>query len=670
MSLSEKNILKNSGTLKKNVEGNDSDEEKRQKSEIEAEEGKAHATFRNAVEELAKLINSDDDKKASLDCLRNYGVNLSSFQKFDKDKNKFVTYDEIDELFVTYDKHGSQARDLPGVQSVIDMLKKKLRKKSELTDGHEVSFGNVEVPPDNFLSPEKAHADRARLNYTSSDNEDDKKGSLRRQSFSSMKSRTPSRRISFRASMISMSRSVSGLTNDSDKDDENYTESVVKDLYAYLEADDGQVTTGQLLELLEDFGFTRADHRLATLRKRLKSINGIRRDIVMDTDTFHKMVKGSTVFLMKALKGQLAIPDFATFREDMKKIFEICKGVKGGQNATYIPQLAKADPELFSICVCTIDGQVTNYGDKDYSFCVQSCCKPISYLMAAEENGFDFVHNHVGREPSGHSFNEARLKSFPSEEQPNRQIPHNPMINAGAIMSCAMIKRDKGQAERFEHVMNTWERLCSSKVGFDNTVYLSEKNTANRNWCLGYMMQEFHSFPEPHLSTTLAETLEFYFQQCSITASCSQMAILAATLANGGQNPLTGDRIFDPFHVRNCLSLMLTCGMYDYSGEWCFTVGLPAKSGVAGCVWTVVPNKLGIASFSPPLDENGNSFKSLQVFREIVSIFNFHQYDNLKGVTNAKGLRPKKNPTSKPKQEKLNHTTALLFACFEGDYKK
>jgi glutaminase len=124
---------------------------------------------------------------------------------------------------------------------------------------------------------------------------------------------------------------------------------------------------------------------------------------------------------------------------------------------------------------------------------------------------------------------------------------------------------------------------------------------------------EIKSFNKLFKNSNLQDTREFYFQQCSIEANIQQMATLAATLANGGENPITGEKIFDPFHVRNCLSLMLTCGMYDYSGEWCFTVGLPAKSGVAGCVWCVIPNKMGIATFSPPLDDNGNSVKGIEV---------------------------------------------------------
>lgn len=301
---------------------------------------------------------------------------------------------------------------------------------------------------------------------------------------------------------------------------------------------------------------------------------------------------------------KLIIPDFVQFKYDIVEIYKRLKDVQdeNASVADYIPQLAVVDPNLFAISICTVDGQLLNVGDSDHLACIQSCSKPISYLMAVQENGFNKVHNHIGREPSGVSFNDLSLQNYPSEENKKRRIPHNPMINAGAIMSSSLIKNKKSMADRFAHVMEIWESLCCTPVGFSNSVYLSEKDTADRNWCLGFMMQEFDSFPKD--GAPLQDNLEFYFQQCSIEASCSQMSIMAATLANGGENPFTNNKIFEPFHVRNCLSLMLSCGMYDYSGEWCFSIGLPSKSGVAGFVWTVLPNKLGICTFSPPLDSN------------------------------------------------------------------
>lgn len=445
-------------------------------------------------------------------------------------------------------------------------------------------------------------------------------------------------------------------------------DAIVQNIFRTLDvSDNDHINSGDFLDVFESVGLSRKDPRLSEVFKRLDKMGGLRKDIELDFEQFSKIVKGSTVLLSKCMKGLLTVPDWETFKEEIGEIYEKCANNNGGDIATYIPQLALQDPKRFGISICTIDGQILNIGDEEYKFCVQSCCKPIAYLIAVQEKGFDFVHHHVGREPSGASFNNLSLKEYPSKEFPNRRIPHNPMINSGAIMSSSIIKADSSMADRFSHVMKTWNRLCGSPVGFSNSVYLSEKDTADRNWCLGYMMQEYHSFPE---NTDLTASLEFYFQQCSIEANMEQMSIMAATLANGGANPLTGDRIFDPFHVRNCLSLMLSSGMYDYSGEWCFSVGLPAKSGVAGCIWCVIPNKMGVAVFSPKLDEHGNSTRGVQTFLELVEKYNFHQYDSLKGViasTENHETHQKKDPTLRPGAHNINLLTALLFACAEGD---
>jgi len=442
------------------------------------------------------------------------------------------------------------------------------------------------------------------------------------------------------------------------------TDPVLIAIFKYLDEDEREViNTGSLLDLLASVGFSNTDPRLAKMIRRLQEIGGYRKDIEISFDIFKKVTHGNVILLNKAMKQDLTVPDWQEFCGEIRAIYDEVKEIDGGDIATYIPALALQDPSLFCISCCTIDGQIYSVGDKDYQYCVQSCCKPIAYLIAAQEKGFDYVHNHVGREPSGASFNNLSLKESPTPENSSRRIPHNPMINSGAIMSCAIIKRQESMAVRFAHVMKTWGNLCASRVAFSNSVYLSEKDTADRNWCLGYMMQEYESFPK---GTNLQDSLEFYFQQCSIEANTEQMSILAGTLANGGINPLSGERIFDAFHVRNCLSLMLSSGMYDYSGEWGFSVGLPAKSGVAGCIWCVVPNKMGFAVFSPKLDSHGNSHKGVSSFLKLTEKFNFHQYDSLKGVL-AGGLHVKKDPTMRKKQLQTDHITNLLFAAVEGD---
>jgi len=427
------------------------------------------------------------------------------------------------------------------------------------------------------------------------------------------------------------------------------------------QSEESHLTSGAVLSLFQENGILDTDPRIASIVAKLKKCGGYRKDIELGPEEFFDIIHGATSLLTKILKGSLVIPDFPDLCNDVDEIYNEMRHLKGGELADYIPQLAQQDPSLCGVAVCSVDGQRYAAGCKDYKFCVQSCCKPIAYLIAAEENGFDVIHHHIGREPSGAKFNQLTLKDFPSPENPSRKIPHNPMINAGAIMSCSLIKSNEPMSDRFQHVMEIWERLCASHVGFVNSVYLSEKDTADRNWCLGYMMQEYDSFPK---GINLRDTLEFYFQQCSIEADIQQMSVLAGTIANGGTNPITGDRVFNPFHVRNCLSLMLSSGMYDYSGEWMFTVGLPAKSGVAGCIWCVVPNKLGVVTFSPGLDENGNSFRGVEAYKKLVDRFSFHQFDSLTGLV---GDKTKKDPTKKTNQIMYDQVASLLFASSQGD---
>lgn len=271
--------------------------------------------------------------------------------------------------------------------------------------------------------------------------------------------------------------------------------------------------------------------------------------------------------------------------------------------------------------------------------------------MALEELGEEKVHSRVGREPSGHSFNELALNM--------KGLPHNPMINAGAMMSCSLIDRQNSIADRFDKVSRTWEALNGGKkVHFNNAVYLSERQTADRNFALAYFMREKNAFP---MHTNLTETLEFYFQCCSIESSTYDLSVAAATLANAGTNPLTGEVIFQSATVQNCLSLMLSCGMYDFSGEFAFKIGLPAKSGVSGALMLVVPNLMGISIWSPRLDELGNSVRGVEFCERLVRQFSFHQYDSLTGHST------KVNPRRKYNELMASKAMELIRCASHGD---
>ncbi len=312
------------------------------------------------------------------------------------------------------------------------------------------------------------------------------------------------------------------------------------------------------------------------------------------------------------------IPDWGAFTDQLNAAYDAVEADHSGAVATYIPQLARVNPEQFGVSACSIDGQQWGKGEKDVYFCIQSISKAIVYATILEEHGADFVHKHIGREPSGESFNERMLNSD--------GLPHNPCINAGAIMACALLKPKLPIADRFDFMMEMMSRVCGSssgKVSFNNATYLSERATADRNFCLAYMMQEEQAFPP---GTDLVTTLELYFMMCSIEVTADMLAVAAATFASGGVCPLTGERVFSEQTVRNALSLVASCGMYDASGRFIFEIGFPAKSGVGGGLLIVIPGKCGMATFSPRLDQYGNSVRGVKFCEQLASSFKLHQY--------------------------------------------
>eukprot|EP00463_Aulacantha_scolymantha_P004517 TRINITY_DN5633_c0_g1_i1.p1 TRINITY_DN5633_c0_g1~~TRINITY_DN5633_c0_g1_i1.p1 ORF type:complete len:377 (+),score=60.30 TRINITY_DN5633_c0_g1_i1:458-1588(+) len=257
-----------------------------------------------------------------------------------------------------------------------------------------------------------------------------------------------------------------------------------------------------------------------------------------------------------------------------------------------------------------------------------SACKPINYLLALEEHGISYVHRFVGREPSGQSFNEMVLNY--------QNIPHNPFVESGAIMVSSLIKHGENASARFEHIMGTWRRATgdSSTVRFNNSVFLSQRDSSDRNFCLGYMMQEKEAYKYGNNKDLpprkwkgridLANTLDLYSMCCAIEANAKDVACLAATLANGGICPISGERIFKHSYIRGALTLMLSCGMYDYSGKWAYTMGIPAKSSNSGIVMVVVPNFGGFAVYSPLLDKQNNSVKAVSFCKLLCNSMTLH----------------------------------------------
>ncbi len=410
----------------------------------------------------------------------------------------------------------------------------------------------------------------------------------------------------------------------------------------------GEIRVADLLDVVDRVGLSRDDDRIADC---LQAVQGYGLRDRVAYEEFCAAIRPNILLVEQALQGNMIIPDFQAFSSRIQAIYEQTSENRTGEVASYIPQLARVDPNRFGVSLCTIDGQRYSVGDARVHFSVQSSCKPMNYCLALEEHGEDGVHTYVGREPSGRDFNELTLNDAGK--------PHNPMINAGAIMCTSLIRQDLNSSERFDYLLGWWEAMCGNqKVGFSNSVYQSERSTADRNFALGYYIREHRAFPE---GTDLLETLEFYFQCCSIEVNAECMAVLAATLANGGVCPTTGERILKTRNVQHCLSLMCSCGMYDFSGEFAFAIGLPAKSSVSGVLMVVIPNVLGLCVWSPTLDANGNSVRGIEFCRELVESFSFHNYDSLTGVSEK--LDPRLN-WIESKAEKVDQ---LIWAASKGD---
>jgi glutaminase len=291
----------------------------------------------------------------------------------------------------------------------------------------------------------------------------------------------------------------------------------------------------------------------------------------------------------------------------------------GGKPADYIPELGKADPALFGIAIATVDGQIYAVGDADVAFTIQSVSKPFMYGYALQRYGRAAVLKRVGVEPTGEAFNSIVL-----DEVMNR--PFNPMVNAGAI-AVAELMDGETQEARIATMLGLFSSLAGRKLGIDQAVFGSEQATGHRNRAIAYMMLN-----SAMIERDPNEVLDLYFRQCSVNVTCRDLAVMAATLANDGKNPLTAEAVFDVQYVRDMLSVMNSCGMYDYAGEWAYEVGMPAKSGVSGCIIAVIPGQIGICVFSPPIDSQGNSVRGIRVCQEISNEFELHAFNNRTNV--------------------------------------
>jgi len=295
-------------------------------------------------------------------------------------------------------------------------------------------------------------------------------------------------------------------------------------------------------------------------------------------------------------------------------VYEKYKDVDEGEVATYIPELGKADPDKFGICLATVDGQLFHAGDWEHEFTIQSMCKPFAFQMALERHGCEETAKRVGVEPSGDAFNSIEL-------DPRTTRPYNPMVNAGAIAVASLIK-ERPVATGIEAFVDRLSEAAGRELRIDEAVLASETCTGHRNRAIAYLMLNFDI-----IDHEVHDSLDQYFAQCSVLVNCRDLATMGATLANMGRNPFTGQRVFDFHYIKYVLTVMFSCGLYDYAGGWAYEVGVPAKSGVAGGIFAVVNRQLGIGVYSPKLDAQGNSVRGIRACKELAGHFGLHAFE-------------------------------------------
>ncbi len=388
-------------------------------------------------------------------------------------------------------------------------------------------------------------------------------------------------------------------------------------------------TASQKINLDSLIGFLAERGLIVKIDPRFKKFNtwlGQRNplNINLSLEEWSLAFEGNLLNIWRALEKDLAIPHWDEFVEDLNELFTEVETLRSGANADYIPVLRDADPEQWGVSVVSIDGQIWQRGDHAAPYSLQSTSKPLNYAIALENLGYNIVHKYVGLEPSGRAFNDHTLLSD------NR--PYNPSVNSGAMMTAALVASlvpENSPREILNNlILETWLKGSGEfgVIGFSEETFLSERSSADNNLSMAYNLRGRTGLPD---GVTLEVMTDLYFMGCSVTATTDAMAAMAATLANGGVNPFTGQEVLKASTVRATLSVMATTGMYDGAGQFFFEIGVPSKSGVSGCLMVVVPNRMGLALFSPRLDAVGNSVRGVEFCRLLGECYRLHCFESL-----------------------------------------
>jgi len=299
----------------------------------------------------------------------------------------------------------------------------------------------------------------------------------------------------------------------------------------------------------------------------------------------------------------------------MSEAFAKYKGLQEGANADYIPALAKVDSNLYGIAVVTADGQIYVLGDVKSEVSIQSISKVFTMALVMEESGADAIYNNMGVDATGQVFNSIiAIEQYKGAEM-------NPLVNAGAITATSMVT-GKSYSAIWDKIIGKYDEFAGRQLRVLNDVYESEAATNQRNRAIASLMSAYG-----HIKTDPLQATDIYTKQCSVGVNAQDLAMMAATLANAGKNPLTKKQVINADNVPEILAIMSTAGLYDDSGKWLYKTGLPAKSGVGGGILAVAPGKFGIAVISPPLDAAGNSVRAQKTIEYISNALGGNPYE-------------------------------------------
>lgn len=295
-------------------------------------------------------------------------------------------------------------------------------------------------------------------------------------------------------------------------------------------------------------------------------------------------------------------------RESAQEAYDEVKGLEGGANANYIPYLANIDPTLFGFSITLPDGDTINIGDTDYRFGIESVSKVPTALLVMKQSGAQTVLNKIGADATGLPFNSIFAILLENDH------PSTPLVNAGAITACSMVEPIGDSDAKWQAIVGNISDLCGSAPVLIDELYKSESATNFNNRSIAWLLKNYNRiYDDPTMS------LDLYTRQCSLGVTSSQLAVMAGTIANAGVNPVSRKEVFDADLMPKITSLIATVGFYEHTGDWLYTSGIPAKSGVGGGVVGVLPGVMGVAAFAPPLDSAGNSVKGQAVVKAFVN---------------------------------------------------